>query len=237
MWFIIQEKLEKVSSYVIINALRKMTVVRTVPLAEINCNWCLTLLVQKHQLLHCSLPVLSASVSEELNAAAPLLVFGTRSVMGLSGLNCPLAVWSGIHSARWQICGLKPLTSSSTWAVTLTAAASGFGFHCDAVQLRCVRVQRWEHGYQHTPSTRVEWGQRKGHEEGGVTRMDCKFSASDPRCTSRHSGAELWPAVRVCFPFLRLPKLACQAHRSRRIVKQISFHTCQRTSYCDIRHD
>lgn len=126
--------------------------------------------------------------------------------MGLSGLNCPLAVSSGIHSAWWQICSLKPLTSSSTWAVTLTTAASRSSFQCDALQLRCARVQRWEHEYQHTPSTRLEWGQLKGHEEGGVTRLDCKFSASDPRCTSRHSGAELWPAIRVCFPFLGCQK-------------------------------
>lgn len=108
-----------------------------------------------------------------------LLIYSlqARPVMGLSGLSCPpFSLASILHD---DSSAFDPLTSSSIWAITITTAVTCFSFQSDALQ-PCCACRGLEHEYYHTPPTRLEWAQLKGHEEGGVAEFDCKYPQGAP---------------------------------------------------------
>lgn len=118
--------------------------------------------------------------SEIKKTVVSLLIFGSCSVRGLSGLNCPL------HSLIWH--PFRMMTDLTAWMRSLAPLLElslslqlqlTLSFPVErTTSAPCAHVQRWKHECQHAPPAGMEWGQLKGREEGGVTRLHCKFQGA-----------------------------------------------------------
>lgn len=122
------------------------------------------------------------------------------------------------------------LTRTSQWSVRSHLTVWNAAERAAAASIRTYhRTERWDtappglHRRQlvraevetrkFTFSSDPSWqrGHPKGHGgKGGVAESDRECRASHTRRIGRHSPAELWPFICVCFPFLRLPELAGQ---------------------------